>query len=83
MKRGDLRLVRISTQTVVSVVLCEFTQCLFNSALYLWEGRELGYDAQVVCVDEAPCSIMDGMIVGVYVEKYWGDNTSLWQAILL
>ena len=34
LKRGDLRLVRISTQTVVSVVVCEFTQCLFNSALY-------------------------------------------------
>ena len=29
MKRGDLRLVRIGTQTVVSVVLCDFTQCLF------------------------------------------------------
>ena len=31
MKRDDFCLVRISTQTVVSVVLCEFTQCLFNS----------------------------------------------------
>ena len=28
MKRGDLLLVRISMQTVVSVVLCEFTKFL-------------------------------------------------------
>ena len=31
MNRGDLRLVRIGTPTVVSVVLCEFTQFLFNN----------------------------------------------------
>ena len=83
MKRGDLRLVTIGTQTVVSVVLCEFTQCLFNSALYLWEGRELGCDAQVICIDEAACSIMDWLIIGVYVEKSWEENTPLWQTILL
>ena len=44
---------------------------------------ELGCDAQVVCVDEAPCSIMDWLIIGVYVEKSTGDNTPLCQSILL
>ena len=34
-------------------------------------------------VDEAPCSIMDWLIIGVYVEKSWRENTPLWQAILL
>ena len=74
MKRGDLRLVRIGMQTVVSVVLCEITHSLFNSALYLCEGRELRCDAQVICLDEASCSIMDWLIIGVYVEKSWGEN---------
>ena len=83
MEHGELRLVWISTQTVVSVRLCEFNQCLFNSALYLSEGRELGCDAQVICIDEAPCSIMDWLIIGIYVEKSWGENTPMWQAILL
>ena len=45
---------------------------------------ELGCDAQVVCVDEAPSSIMDWMIIGVYVEKNWSETlTPLWQAIIL
>ena len=75
MKRGEWRLVRISTQTVVFVVLCEFTQCLFNSDLYLWEGSELGRDAQVVCVDEAPSSIMEWLIIGVYVEELGREHS--------
>ena len=77
MKQCDLRLVRIGTQTMISVVVCEFTQCLFNCALYLREGWVLGCYEPVVCVDEAPCSIMDWLITGVYVDKSWGENTPL------
>ena len=29
----------------------------------------MGCDAQVICIDEAPCSIMDWLIIGVYVEE--------------
>ena len=59
MKRDDLRLVRICTQTVISVVLCEFTQCLFYGIFDFEEDRVMGCDALVVCVYEAPCSIYD------------------------
>ena len=70
MKRGTLHLVSISTQTIVYVLLFDFTKCLFNSVLlYLGEGKLLGCGAQVVCVDEAPSSIMDWLIFGAYVEK--------------
>ena len=41
------------------------------------EGRVLGCDTQIVCVDETPCSIMDGLIVCVDVEKDRGENTTL------
>ena len=45
---------------------------------------ELGCDSQVVCVVEAPCSIMDCLIIGVYVEKLGREHSSpMWQAILL
>ena len=41
------------------------------------EGRVLGCDTQIVCVDETPCSIMDGLIVCVDVEKDRGEKTTL------
>ena len=69
MKHRDLRLVRVRTQTVVSVVLCQFAQCLLNSIFGFRCGGLLGCDTQIVCVDEAPCSIMDGLIACVDVEK--------------
>ena len=37
---------------------------------------QLGCDAKIVCVDEAPCSIMDWLIIGVYVEEL-GKERSL------
>ena len=77
MERRDLRLVRVGTQTVVSVVLCQFAQCLLNSIFDFREGGVLSCDTQIVCVDETPCSIMDGLIVCVDVEKDRGENTIL------
>ena len=77
MERRNLRLVRVRTQTVVSVVLCQFAQCLLNSIFDFREGPVLGCDTQIVCVDETPCSIMDGLIVCVDVEKDRGENTTL------
>ena len=74
MERRDLRLVRVRTQTVVSVLLCQFAQCLLNSIFDFREGRVLGCDTQIVCVDETACSIMDGLIVCVGVEKDRGEN---------
>ena len=49
-KRHELRLVGIRTQTVASVVVCPFPQCLFNELFNFVEGRVLGYDAHVVCI---------------------------------
>ena len=83
MKRRDLRLVKVRTQTVVSVVLCQFAQCLLNSIFNFREGEVLGCDTQIVCIDETPCSIMDGLIVCVDVEKDRGESTTLGEAILL
>ena len=77
MKRRDLRLVRVRTQTVVSVVLCQFAQGLLNSIFDFREGGVLGCDTQIGCVDETPCSIMDGLIVCVDDEKDSGENTTL------
>ena len=77
MERRDLRLVRVHTQTVVSVVLCQFAQCLLNSIFDFREGGVLGCDTQIVCVDETHRSIMDGLIVCVDVEKDRGENTTL------
>ena len=57
MKRRDLRLVGIHTQTVASVVVCQLSQCLFNFMFNFLEGRVLGCDARVVCVYETPRSI--------------------------
>ena len=37
----------------------------------------LGYDAQVAYVDEPTCSFMDWLIICVYVEKIWEENTPL------
>ena len=76
MKRRDLRLVRVRTQTVVSVVLCQFAQCFLNSIFDFREGGVLGCDTQIVCVDETSCSIMDGLIVCIDVEDK-GENTTL------
>ena len=41
MKRRDLRLVGIHTQTVASVVVCQFPQCLLNLLFDFLEGRVL------------------------------------------
>ena len=76
MKRCDLRLVMIGTHTVFAVVFCEFSSIVF-------EDWVRGCDAQVVYVDEDPCSIMDWLIIGVYVETNWRESTPRWQAILL
>ena len=76
MKRDDLRLVTISTQTIVSVVLSSpnTSSIVFSTCKKVWNWA---CRAQVICIDEAPCSIMDWFIIGVYVEKSWGDNTPL------
>ena len=34
MGRGDIDIVRIGTQTFVSVVPCKFIQCVFNSVMH-------------------------------------------------
>ena len=70
MKRRDLRLVKVRTQTVVSVVLWQFAQCLLNSIFNFREGGVLGCDTQIVCVDLGWADLC------VDVEKDRGENTS-------
>ena len=77
MERCDLRFVRVRSQTVVSVVLCQFAQPLLNSIFDFCKCGLLGCDTQIVCVDKTPCSIMDGLIVCVDVENDRGENTTL------
>ena len=37
----------------------------------------------MVCVDEAPGSIVDLLVAGVDIEYGWYEYTTLWQAIIL
>ena len=39
-------------------MMCEFTQFLFNSVLYFWEGWVLGRGAQIDCVDERGVTLL-------------------------
>ena len=41
-----------------------------------------GRDIYIVCVDEAPGSIVDRLVVGVDVEYGWCECTTLWQTII-
>ena len=40
-------------------------------------------DTQIVCAYEATCSVVERLVISVYVEKDGGQNTSLWQAVFL
>ena len=71
------------TQIVGSVVLCEVAQRFFNSCIHFYEIGLLGCDTQIVCVYEATCSIVERLVVSIDVEKDGGQDTSLWQAVLL
>ena len=65
------------------VIICQFAQVLLDAVIYLQEeGGVLSCDAQIVCVYESPCSIMDWLIVYVDVEMGWGDNISLRKTVL-
>ena len=78
----NLGFVWVCTQIVGSVVLCEFTQRCFNSCFHFYE-RGLLNCTQIVCVYEARCSVVERLVVSVDVEKDGGQDTSLWQAVLL
>ena len=78
----NLDFVWVCTQIVGSVVLCEFAQRFFNSCFHFYERGLLSCDTQIVCVYETPCSVVERLVVSVYVEKHGGQDNSLWQAIL-
>ena len=63
--------------------MCEFAQRFFNSCFHLNERGLLSYDTQIVCVYEATCSVVERLVISVDLEKYRGQDTSLWQAVLL
>ena len=54
MECGNLSLIWVYSQTVSSVVLCDFLLCVFYSLLYRCEGRTLDCDTKIVCIDETP-----------------------------
>ena len=83
MERSNLGFVWVCTQIVGSVVLCEFAQQYFNSCFHFYERGLLSCDTQIVCVYEPTCSVVERLVVSVHVEKDGGQDTSLWQAILL
>ena len=73
----------VCTQIVGSVVLCEFAQRFFNSCFHFYERGLQSCDTQILCVYEAMCSVVERLVVCVDVEKDGGQDTSLWQAVLL
>ena len=50
---------------------------------HFYERGLLNCDTQIVCVYEATCSVGERLVVSVDVEKDVGQDTSLWQAVLL
>ena len=81
MECRNLGFVWICTQIVGSVVLCEFALRFFNSCFHVYERGLLSCDSQIVCVYEATCSVVERLVVDV--ENDGGQDTSLWQAVLL
>ena len=43
----------------------------------------LSCETYIVCVYEAMCSVVERLVVSVDVKKNVGQDTSLWQAVLL
>ena len=82
-KCHNLGFVWVCTQIVGSVVLCELAQRFFNSCFHFYERGLLSCDTHIVCVYEATCSVVERLVVSVDVEKDGGQDTSLWQAVLL
>ena len=83
MECRNLSFVWVCTQIVGSVVLCDFAQRFFNSCFHFYERGLLSCDTQIVCVYEATCSVVERLVVSVDVEKDGGQDTSLWQAVIL
>ena len=83
MESRNLALVWVCTQIVGSVVLCEYAKRLFNSYFHFYERGLLSCDTQIVCIYEATCSIVERLVISIDVEKDGGQDTSLWQAVLL
>ena len=82
-ERRNLGFVWVCTQIVRYVVLYEFAQRFFNSCFQFYERGLLNCDTQIVCVYEARCYVVQRIVVSVYGEKDPGQDTSLWQAVLL
>ena len=93
MECRNLGFVLVCTHIVGSVVLCEFAKRFFNSSFststkegccfHFYERGLLNCDTQIVCVYEATCPFVERLVVSVYDEKDGGQDTSLWQAVLL
>ena len=83
MECRNLGFVWVCTQIVGSVVLCEFAQRFLNSCFHFYERGLLNCDTQIFGVYEATCSVVERLVVSVDVEKDGGQDTSLWQAVLL
>ena len=66
MECGNLSLICVRSQTVRSVVLCDFVQCIFYSLFYLCAGYILGCDTKIVCIDITPRSRVDMLVVCIY-----------------
>ena len=56
---------------------------LVNSCYHFYERVLLSCDTQIVCVYEATYSVVERLVVIVDVEKDGGQDTSMWQAVLL
>ena len=64
----NLGFVWVCTQIIGSVVLCKSAQRFFNSCFHFYETGLLSCDTQIVCVYEAPCSVVERLVVSVDVE---------------
>ena len=82
-KCRNLGFVWVCTHIVRFVVLCEFVQRFLNSCFHFYERGLLSCGTQIVCVYEVTCSVLERLVVSVYVENDVTQDTSLWQAVLL
>ena len=80
---SNLSVVWVCTHIVGSRVLCEVVQRSFHSCFHFCKRGLLSCDTQIVCIYEATCSVVERLVVSVDAEKDGGQDTSLWQAVLL
>ena len=55
---------------------------IINSCFHFYERGLLSCATQIVCIYEATCSVVESLVISVYVENDGGQDTSLWQVVL-